>query len=64
MVTVFVWCVLYVMDNKERLHDVESIVTLALIILIVVLIIPIIGLTCFHIFLVSRGRTTNEQVGF
>ena len=62
MVTVFVWCALYVLNNKERLYETESVVSLALMSLIVLLTIPIIGLTAFHIYLVSRGRTTNEQV--
>ena len=64
MVTVFAWCVLYVLSNKERLYETESIVALVLMALIVLLTIPIIGLTGFHIYLVSRNRTTNEQVRF
>jgi len=62
MITVFSWCVLYVLNNKERLYETESIVALTLMTLIVLLTIPIIGLTIFHVFIVSTGRTTNEQI--
>lgn len=62
MITIFTWCVLYVLHHYESLHERESVIALVIIGIITVLFIPIIGLTGFHIILVSRGRTTNEQV--
>ena len=64
MVSVFVWCIHYVMfpTNKANLAVTSSIMVLILMSLIVLLFIPIFGLTCFHIYLVTMGRTTNEQV--
>lgn len=62
MVTIFIWCMFYVLDHKENLHEPEAIITLAIIGVIILLIIPVVGLTGFHMILISRGRTTNEQV--
>ena len=51
-----------VLLNKGNITEIPIVVSIVLIILIGILIIPVGGLTGFHIVLVSRGRTTNEQV--
>jgi hypothetical protein len=55
-------CITLVMLNKEELTHIPIIISMFLIVLVGILLIPIGGLTGFHLVLVSRGRTTNEQV--
>ena len=55
-------CLTLVVFNKEDLTHIPIIISLFLIVVVGILIIPIGGLTSFHIVLVTRGRTTNEQV--
>ncbi|XP_065203054.1 palmitoyltransferase ZDHHC8 isoform X2 [Planococcus citri] len=62
MATIFTICLVYVLMNKERLTEIDCVVSLIIIAIITILFIPIFGLTGFHIVLVARGRTTNEQV--
>lgn len=62
MISVFVWAVYFVHFNRNKLHDLPSVMVILLMAVIGLLFIPIFGLTGFHIYLVTRGRTTNEQV--
>lgn len=62
MLSIFSLCLIYVLKHKDKLAQVEAIVALVLMAIVILLAIPIFGLTGFHMVLVSRGRTTNEQV--
>ncbi|XP_032678180.1 palmitoyltransferase ZDHHC5 [Odontomachus brunneus] len=62
MISIFGLCLNFVLNHKEHLSEVDTIVAFVLMGVVVVLFIPILGLTGFHVVLVSRGRTTNEQV--
>ncbi|XP_074643991.1 palmitoyltransferase ZDHHC8B-like isoform X2 [Tubulanus polymorphus] len=62
MMSIFALSLVYVLDHKENLVSVQNIVCMSVMCIIGLLIVPICGLTGFHMVLVSRGRTTNEQV--
>jgi len=63
MLSVFGLSLLYVLcEGKAYLETPETIISIVIMIIVGLLIIPVGGLTGFHIMLVSRGRTTNEQV--
>ncbi|XP_012521523.1 palmitoyltransferase ZDHHC5 isoform X2 [Monomorium pharaonis] len=62
MISIFGLCLYYLLEHKEQLSEVNTIVALVLMGVVLLLFIPIFGLTGFHVVLVSRGRTTNEQV--
>uniref|UniRef100_A0A8D0AZA0 Palmitoyltransferase n=2 Tax=Salvator merianae TaxID=96440 RepID=A0A8D0AZA0_SALMN len=59
---VFGFGLLYVLYQIEELSGVRMAVTMAVMCVAGLFFIPVAGLTGFHVVLVARGRTTNEQV--
>ena len=62
MASIFSLSLGFVLFHKDSLHQVPVIIAMIIMGIIVLLFIPIYGLTGFHMVLVARGRTTNEQV--
>ncbi|XP_024052855.1 probable palmitoyltransferase ZDHHC8 isoform X2 [Terrapene carolina triunguis] len=62
MVGVFSFGLIYILNHMEKLGAAHTTITMAVMCVTGLFFIPVIGLTGFHIVLVARGRTTNEQV--
>ncbi|KAG1958091.1 palmitoyltransferase ZDHHC8B [Pimephales promelas] len=62
MVGVFSFGLLFVLHHLETLSALHTTVTLVVMCVTGLFFIPVMGLTGFHMVLVVRGRTTNEQV--
>uniref|UniRef100_A0A8C6TSD6 Palmitoyltransferase n=1 Tax=Neogobius melanostomus TaxID=47308 RepID=A0A8C6TSD6_9GOBI len=62
MIDVFTFSLIFVHHHRERLTALHTTVTLVVMCIAGLFFIPVMGLTGFHMVLVARGRTTNEQV--
>ncbi|XP_033951012.1 palmitoyltransferase ZDHHC5-A [Pseudochaenichthys georgianus] len=62
IVAVFGFGMLFILYHRQNIERLHAIVTLAVMCVAGLFFIPVAGLTGFHIVLVARGRTTNEQV--
>ncbi|KAM9331445.1 LOW QUALITY PROTEIN: palmitoyltransferase ZDHHC8 [Gastrophryne carolinensis] len=62
MVGVFSFGLIFVLHHLEMLGEAHTSITISVMCVAGLFFIPVIGLTGFHIVLVVRGRTTNEQV--
>ncbi|XP_038663971.1 palmitoyltransferase ZDHHC8B isoform X2 [Scyliorhinus canicula] len=62
MIGVFTFGLIYVLKHVEMLDSPHTAITMAVMCIAGLFFIPVVGLTGFHMVLVARGRTTNEQV--
>ncbi|MBN3292303.1 ZDHC5 Palmitoyltransferase, partial [Polypterus senegalus] len=62
IIGVFGFGLLFILYHMDELRMVHSAVTMAVMCVAGLFFVPVAGLTGFHIVLVARGRTTNEQV--
>ncbi|KAJ8269403.1 hypothetical protein COCON_G00120100 [Conger conger] len=62
IMAVFGFGLLFILNHTQQLEQEHSAVTMAVMCVAGLFFIPVAGLTSFHIVLVARGRTTNEQV--
>ncbi|GCB83627.1 hypothetical protein scyTo_0024089, partial [Scyliorhinus torazame] len=64
IISVFAFGLLYLLNHVNELSKVHTAVTMAVMCVAGLFFIPVAGLTGFHMVLVARGRTTNEQVEY
>ncbi|KAJ8015588.1 hypothetical protein DPEC_G00027670 [Dallia pectoralis] len=62
IIGVFGFGLLFILHHRHQLDTVHSAVTMASMCVAGLFFIPVAGLAGFHMVLVARGRTTNEQV--
>ncbi|KAA3679766.1 palmitoyltransferase ZDHHC5/8 [Paragonimus westermani] len=62
MILTFSVSVSFVLARSDNLSNYQVIIAIVVLVMVGLLLLPVLGLTGFHIFLVSKGRTTNEQV--
>ncbi|CAL8330793.1 unnamed protein product [Gadus morhua 'NCC'] len=62
IVNVFGFGLVFVLHHREQLDTAHAAVTMAVMCVAGLFFVPVAGLTGFHMVLVARGRTTNEQV--